>query len=236
MAGKTETLARSVSVGHKQYNQVIQYTSRVAVIGTAGAGKTSILTTFAEHENVLSHKTPVRGFTNAIYNDSERIVALDILEHSSSCKRSAFDYPGIATCDVFILIFVLGDMESFEEVVKLRQQLMDKRRHGRQPVVAIVGNKSDLYDRNNTTSNNVMTELTVTCDWGHLYFETSISEEETIHDCFRQVIKTHLKESGQLIKLESPMQENRRASCPPSLLNVKRRLSKLIQKTSIITK
>ena len=219
-------MTQSLSIDSKSQD-VTPFNIRIALLGAPGAGKTSILSNCIGRESVLSHKMPVQGFTNALFNYNERIVALDVIDHSSSCQHSALDYPGITTCDVFILVFTMGNMESFEKVAAIRQRLMTKRRNGRPPVIAIVGNKADEYSN---SVDNVITELTTTCDWGHLYFETSVFQDETIQHCFGWIIKNHFNQSGQLQVPDSQMEEYRRASCPILLLSYRQRLSQRIHK------
>ena len=228
MGGKKHTITKSLSIpGGKIRDRSVPQNTKIAFIGSSGSGKTSILTNFLENKNVLSHKSPIQGFTNALFQDSDNICALDILDHSSSYRHDALEYPGIGTCDIFILVFTVGDMESFEEVVKLRHQLMQIRRNGHQPVVGIIGNKSDIFSNH---PDNVMTELIVTCDWGHLYFETSTVRPETIHECLKKLIKVHVKESGHIRSSGMSTKDSRRATCPTSYFNAKQNWLKLLRK------
>ena len=226
--GGQKHIKKSFSITGNVRDRRVQLNTKIAIIGSSGSGKSSIITTFLEHKNVLSHKSPVQGFTNVLFQDSDNIFALDILDHSSSCKHNALEYPGIGTCDIFILVFTVGDMDSFEEVVKLRYKLMHLRRNGRQPVVGIIGNKSDILSNH---TDNVMTELIVTCDWGHLYFETSVVRPETIHECLKQLIKVHVKKSGHIRSSGILITNSRRSTCPTSYFNAsKQNCLKLLRK------
>ena len=220
-----------VTIRESQEN--VRFSTRIAIIGSAGAGKSSILSTFVGHESVLRHNMPVQGFTSAVYHDGKQVVALDILDHSSTCKREALDYPGIATCDVFILVFTIGNMESFEDVVKLRQQIMLKSKNGKKSFVAVIGNKRDLHEEQNS-SDSIITELIVSCDWEHLYFETSVLNEQCIVGCFRKIIKSHLIQSGQLQNNNDDMNKVRTSSCPSSITKYHRRKSLHVSKHCVL--
>ena len=213
--------------------ETVRFNTRIAIIGSNGAGKSSILSTFVGHESVLKHDMPVQGFTNAIYHDGKQVVALDILDHSSTYKREALDYPGIATCDVFIIVFTVGNMESFEDVVKLRQQIMLKSKNGKKSFVAVIGNKRDLHEEQNS-SDSIITELIVSCDWEHLYFETSVLNEQCIVGCFRKIIKSHLIQSGQLQNNNDDMNKVRTSSCPSSITKYQQRKSLPVMKKYVL--
>lgn len=221
---------KSVERSQSERMKVVNYNTRIAVLGSDGAGKTSIISTFVKCESVLTHNMPAKGLTNALFHDGSKIVAMEMIDHSiKSCQHSALDYNAITTCDAFILLFTVGNTKSFEEVEAFRHELMHRRNDGRIPVIAVMGNKLDVLEESQMCE-KLKAELTVTCDWGHPYFETSLHQTKEIEQCFRQVVEISLRESGQLLNTDaSEDHTTRRASCPKSLLNTRRKLSKLLR-------
>lgn len=80
------------------------------------------------------------------------VLTLDILDTSGSYEFPAMRQLAIKSADAFILVFSVDDSESFEEVRRLRELILEQKssdNNESQPLIPIVvvGNKTDLEDK-----------------------------------------------------------------------------------------
>ncbi|XP_054717224.1 ras-like protein family member 10B [Uloborus diversus] len=125
---------------------------KVIVLGAAGVGKTSLIRQFVFSEfgeenaptetKAVYHPTVV--FNEHVY--SMRLVDLPVIPYfpadSASEWRDFRDY-GLRSASAYVLVFDLNDLETFQYVKSVRDQICDTRDMHSIPLF-VVGNKQDL--------------------------------------------------------------------------------------------
>ena len=130
----------------------------------------------------------------------------------------------ITNGDAFILVYSLDNEESFEEVKKLRQQILDTKANSthtacglldpRHPPIVIVGNKLDLWKDESVSGDKAgqsggrdvpkaTVESLVNIDWNHGYVEASAKSDININGIFKELLaqaKVQLLSSPALVR------------------------------------
>ena len=191
--------------------EIASKTFRVVVMGTAGVGKTSIINQYIKKEFTENHKETVEELHhhNLIMDGSK--LDIDILDTSGSFQFPAMRKLAIATGDAFVLVYSVDNLESFEIVKQLREEIKEHKTKGKYSIL-VVGNKTDLLDSDN--SNQAVFESIVCMDWEESYFSTSAKGNENISEIFKKL--------GTLCAAKKTLEEKR--------LSLQRRLSMPVMK------
>lgn len=193
---------------------------RIVVMGAAGVGKTCIISQFLYETFVSEYKETVEELHRGNYEINGQKLTLDILDTTGSFEFPAMRNLSIATGDAFVLVYSIQDESSFEEVKKLREQILEQRVNTECVPMVIVGNKSDI-DPSDRLITKLTAETTVNIDWGNGYIEASAKENTNIVGIFKELL-TQAKVSYDL----SPAIRRRRRSLP-HISSQKKHISKL---------
>ncbi|GAV05434.1 hypothetical protein RvY_15569-2 [Ramazzottius varieornatus] len=130
---------------------------RLIVLGSAKVGKTAIVRRFLHQEFHDTYVPTIEDFHRKIYKIRGEVFQLDILDTSGSIQT----FPAMRRCmlltgDAFLLVYSIDSRESFEEVLRLREQIGESIRSANTnnctknnkpknlPIpMLIAGNKSD---------------------------------------------------------------------------------------------
>ena len=155
-------------------------------MGGAGVGKTSLISQFLYDTYTDSYKATVEELHHGQYEVNGVALTLDILDTSGTYEFPAMRQLSINTGDAFVLVFSVDSEESFEEVRRLREQVLDGKNDENVPIV-IVGNKADLAEDRREIDRETA-EPTVSIDWGNGYVETSAKENDNIIAVFQEML------------------------------------------------
>ena len=158
---------------------------RIVIMGAAGVGKTSIITQFLYQQFVAEYKATVEEMYTEEYLINGLAVTLDFLDTSGSYEFPAMRKLSIDTADAFILVYSVDDETSYEEMKKMRSQVLEQKNRDRIPIV-IVGNKSDSAERK---IQREMAETTANIDWENGYVEASAKNNTNITGIFRELLR-----------------------------------------------
>ncbi|XP_030432897.1 ras-related protein Rap-2a-like [Gopherus evgoodei] len=120
---------------------------RLVFFGAAGVGKTALIRRFLQDSFEARHRRTVEELhllelELELGAGSGLRLRLEILDTSGSYSFPAMRRLCIGRADAFALVYSLQEPDSFAEVQRLRDEILEAKR-GAVPVV-VVGNKSDL--------------------------------------------------------------------------------------------
>ncbi|XP_052777653.1 ras-related protein Rap-2b-like [Mya arenaria] len=168
----------------------IKQNYRVVVMGTAGVGKSSIISKFMHDKFTESHKETIEELHRHRMQFESVSVDIDILDTAGSHQFPAMRKLAIATGDAFLLVFSVNDPESFETVKNLRDEIRLQKQTGQYSIV-VVANKTDL-DADESHSHAV-TESVVCMDWEEKFVNTSAKTGDNIDIVF-QALENKIRE------------------------------------------
>ncbi|XP_052791169.1 GTP-binding protein Rhes-like isoform X2 [Mya arenaria] len=129
---------------------------RLVILGSRKVGKTAIVSRFLNYKFDEKYTPTIEDFHRKIYKIKGKAYRLDILDSSGNHPFPAIRRLSFITGDLFILVFSINSRESFEEVTRLRNQIIEcksqcklgsaNRKTIHTPMV-IVGNKRDLKEK-----------------------------------------------------------------------------------------
>ncbi|KEG14763.1 ras-related rab-4 [Trypanosoma grayi] len=197
----------------EKYQQLM----KLIVVGDSGTGKSSLLHRFVE-DTFSEDQAQTIGveFGSKIVQLAGRKVKLQIWdtagqERYKSVTRSY--YRGAVGC---LIVYDISQRSSYESVP---QWLNDVRQlAGREVVVMLIGNKSDLSE-NRVVQHNEASLYAL--ENGLLHFETSAASGEFVSEAFLKVAKTALNISASdvevtensTVELSSELNQRGRYSC-----------------------
>lgn len=100
---------------------------RMVVLGSSKVGKTAIVSRFLTGRFEDAYTPTIEDFHRKFYCIRGEIYQLDILDTSGNHPFPAMRRLSILTGDVFILVFSLDNRDSFEEVRRLKRQILDTK-------------------------------------------------------------------------------------------------------------
>ncbi|NXI42410.1 RASD1 protein, partial [Galbula dea] len=123
---------------------------RMVILGSSKVGKTAIVSRFLTGRFEEQYTPTIEDFHRKFYSIRGEVYQLDILDTSGNHPFPAMRRLSILTGDVFILVFSLDNRESFEEVQRLKQQILEtksclknKTKENIEVPLVICGNKGD---------------------------------------------------------------------------------------------
>ncbi|XP_052262572.1 dexamethasone-induced Ras-related protein 1-like [Dreissena polymorpha] len=125
---------------------------RLVVLGSSKVGKTAIVSRFLNNKYDEIYTPTIEDFHRKIYKIRGEAYRLDILDTSGNHPFPAMRRLSFITGDLFILVFSINSRDSFDEVARLRKQIIEcksqcklgstNRKTIHTPMV-LVGNKCD---------------------------------------------------------------------------------------------
>ncbi|XP_038619573.1 ras-related protein Rap-2c-like [Tachyglossus aculeatus] len=155
---------------------------RVVFFGAAGVGKTALIQRFLAGTFEAQHRRTVEELHCLDYELGRQRppLRLEIMDTSGSYSFPAMRRLGIRRGDAFALVYSLQEPESFQEVRRLRDEILEAK--GRQPCppILLVGNKSDLAPAG--------ADPRLHLDWGDPHLEASAKLGDNVPALFRQLL------------------------------------------------
>ncbi|XP_077996734.1 GTP-binding protein Rhes-like [Glandiceps talaboti] len=178
--------SRSLRVSTPRDSLKFKGSKRLVMMGAAGVGKSSIISRFLYGKVSEQHKETVEEIHAQDFNISGHRVHFEVLDTSGSFSFPAMQKIYIETADVFVLVYSVTDKDSFEEVVRLKDLILDGDKKNESTII-VVGNKSDLEDDRQV--NYAFADL-LAGDWDLKYIETSAKTNSNIEQLFTTVFDT----------------------------------------------
>ncbi|KAH3871416.1 ras-related protein Rap-2a-like [Dreissena polymorpha] len=163
---------------------------RVVVLGSAGVGKSSIISKFMHDRFLESHKETIEELHRHVMWFDSVSVEIDILDTSGSYQFPAMRKLAIATGDAFVLVYSVDNTSSFETVKILRDEIREQKPKGKYSIV-VVANKVDLETFKDTSC--AVTESVVCMDWEERFVIVSAKTGENVNEVF-QALENKIRE------------------------------------------
>ncbi|XP_074052348.1 GTP-binding protein Rhes-like [Macrotis lagotis] len=182
--------------------------ARLVFFGAAGVGKTALIQRFLADTFEPQHKRTVEELHCLEYELEARRVRVEIMDTSGSYSFPAMRRLGIRRGDAFALVYSLQDPESFQEVRRLRAEILEAKAGAPSPPpIVVVGNKSDLAPAGSCPDAAV---AAVELEWGGTYLEASAKCGENVLSLFQELLQlAHLPS-----RLSPALRRRRRQTLP----------------------
>jgi len=102
---------------------------RLVVLGSARVGKSSLVARFLNNKFNDSYTPTIENFYRKVYRIRGEVYQLDILDTSGNHPFPAMQRLSFITGDLFLLVYSVDSRGSFEEVVRLREQIIETKGH-----------------------------------------------------------------------------------------------------------
>eukprot|EP00754_Rhynchopus_humris_P003531 Rhum_TRINITY_DN11855_c1_g1::Rhum_TRINITY_DN11855_c1_g1_i2::g.47552::m.47552/K07836/RAP1B; Ras-related protein Rap-1B len=163
---------------------------RLVVFGAGGVGKSAISVKFVQDTFVSTYDPSIYDvYKKQEYVDGEATM-LEIVDTAGQEQYESMRAQYYKEGQGFIAVYSVADRTSFQEVEKLRNDVLGERNCDRAPMV-LVGNKCDLHERKVSTAEG----QALAANWfedgkGPVpFYETSAKEGTNITETFHQVVR-----------------------------------------------
>lgn len=170
---------------------------RLVILGSSRVGKTSLVSRFLSNKFEETYTPTIEDFHRKLYRIRGDVYQLDILDTSGNHPFPAMRRLSFLTGDLFVLVFSWDSQESWEEVVRLREQILEtkmsasancsgsrkKRASPRVPMV-IAGNKCDREQMSASLEEVHAFVSSLSCC---AYVETSAKKDHNVDKLFYEL-------------------------------------------------
>ncbi|XP_076004166.1 ras-related protein Rap-1b-like [Genypterus blacodes] len=181
-------------------------TVRLVFLGAAGVGKSALIRRFLHDRFEPKYTRTVEELHALEYDDTAGgKTRLEVLDTSGSYSFPAMRELCIRHSDAFALVYAVDDTASFEEVRRLRDEILELRGDKRAPIT-VVGSKADLSEAEGRVllATDVMT--TVEGEWDANFVEASARTGGNAVGVFRALL--------QQVNVPHPAARKRRDTLP----------------------
>jgi Ras-related protein Rab-6A len=159
---------------------------KVVLVGTTNVGKTSIINQFM-YQTVSPDHSPTIGvdFFSKPVKDGNQTVRMQIWDTAGQERFHAIIPSYLRNSTVAVLVFAINDMDTFEDLHKWHQNVMDVGNPG----LVVVGNKCDMDSDRRVP---IETAQRYAESIGAIYLETSARVPKGIDILFLQIARMPL--------------------------------------------
>nr|XP_019964906.1 PREDICTED: GTP-binding protein Rhes-like [Paralichthys olivaceus] len=162
---------------------------RLVLLGAAGVGKSALICRFLHNRFEHEYMRTVEEFHVLEYNTADSgKMRLEILDTTGSYSFPAMRELCIRHSDAFALVYAVDDPGSFQEVRRLRDEILELR-GGKSAPITVVGNKSDLTEAEGRELLAADAMSTVEGEWDANFVEASARTGENTVGVFRALLQ-----------------------------------------------
>ncbi|KAK9392970.1 dexamethasone-induced Ras-related protein 1 [Crotalus adamanteus] len=184
-------MIKKMGPGEVEFNIPAKNCYRMVVLGSSKVGKTAIVSRFLSGRFEDQYTPTIEDFHRKLYSIRGEVYQLDILDTSGNHPFPAMRRLSILTGDVFILVFSLDNRDSFEEVQRLKQQILEtksclknKTKENIEVPLVICGNKGDR-DFYREVEPREIEQLLGQDSKKYPYFEISAKKNSSLDEMFQ---------------------------------------------------
>ncbi|XP_046557413.1 ras-related protein Rap-2b-like [Haliotis rubra] len=192
---------------------------KIVVLGGEGVGKSTLISQFLDGEFLEKYKGTFETIYTRQFKDRGMRFGLEIVDITRGDSVPSLRQMAIEDGEAFILMYSVVDKDSFEQLYKFRDLILELKGEQKVPIF-IVANKVDMNAERKTPIWQVA-DAVATIDWEHMYMEVSTADKEQVDMLFRQLIR-----QACTVYKDKFSQSPRRLTFPTTLLSsIKRKMS-----------
>lgn len=180
-------------------------TVRLVFLGAAGVGKTALIRRFL-HERFEHRYARTVEELHSLELDAR--TRLEILDTGGSYSFPAMRRLCMRRSDAFALVYAVDEPASFDEVRRLREQILEQRGGRAAPPITVVGCKADLHEAEGRALSAGDVMAVVEGEWGADFVEASARTGGNAAGVFRALLRHH-------VNVSSPQSSRRRRRGAP---------------------
>nr|XP_015215668.1 PREDICTED: ras-related protein Rap-1b-like [Lepisosteus oculatus] len=190
-------------------------TVRLVFLGAAGVGKSALIRRFLQDRFESKHKRTVEELHSIEYDIDGTKIRIEIMDTSGSYSFPAMRKLCIRDGDAFALVYSIEDPDSFAEVRRLREEIVELK-GDKLTAIAVVGNKADLENQRQVPAEDILS--TVELDWNATFLEASAKSSENVLGVFKELLQ-----QVNLPSRLSPALRRRRETIPKDSAGARKR-------------
>ena len=183
----------------------------IVLFGGSKVGKTAIAKKFLYNEFVEKYEPTIENSYMKSFNIYGKELVTTVLDTSGKEAFPAMRSLHISNGDGFLLVYAIDDLESWEIIRQLRDEIIAKR--GENVPIVIVANKCDLEEKREIQK--IPTEMQVEIEWRNGFIETSAKTQDVM-DVFSKL----LQQAKVLFPLDS-INKSKDSSEKPSITRIR---------------
>ncbi|KAK9461523.1 P-loop containing nucleoside triphosphate hydrolase protein [Lipomyces oligophaga] len=158
----------------------------IVVLGAGGVGKSAITVQFTQGVFLDSYDPTIEDSYRRVLEIDGRSCQLDILDTAGVEQFTAMRELYIKNGQGFLLVYSVTDRASFDELLKLREQVCRIKGSDKVPIV-LAGNKADLAHARTVSFQDAKK---LAHHWGTTsFYETSARTGAHIYDIFADIVR-----------------------------------------------
>lgn len=180
----------------KEYN--------VVVMGEGGVGKSSLTCQFVHFHFVELYDPTIEDSYRRQVAVDGKTALISILDTAGQEEFSAMRSQYMRNGKSFLLCYSITNKNSFNEVIKLREEIIQAKEFDEKPPIVLVGTKSDLGHLREVPFEYAQKKAD---EWGCTVIETSSKNRTNVDEAFFLAVRA-------LRKLEEPPSEIKTKTTP----------------------
>ena len=167
---------------------------RIVVVGAGGVGKSALSVKYVQDVFVSSYDPSICEVYHMHEDVDGTPVFMDIVDTAGQEQYESMRAPYYKEADAFLVVYSVADRVTFEEVLKLRDDVLAERGGAVHAPMVVVGNKCDLPGRSVLAQEGrlIASQFFPDADDARRaapFYETSALEGIHVADAFRQLIR-----------------------------------------------
>ncbi|CAD5117239.1 DgyrCDS6035 [Dimorphilus gyrociliatus] len=159
---------------------------KVIMVGSGGVGKSALTLQFMYEEFVEDYEpTKADSYRKKVVLDSEE-VQIDILDTAGQEDYAAIRDNYFRSGEGFLCVFSITELDSFQQTVEFREQILRVKQSDENIPFVLVGNKEDLNDKRVVTIEAAEERAR---QWGVNYVETSAKTKHNVDKSFFTLLR-----------------------------------------------
>ncbi|KAJ5076542.1 gtp-binding protein ypt1 [Anaeramoeba ignava] len=168
---------------------------KVVIIGSANVGKTSLIKRYIDDDFIFSKKTTIGiDFKTKDVEIEGKIVRLQIWDTAGQeIYRNSISFSSsiYKNADIFMIVFDLTEEKSLNKIGSYLNEIENNCRTN--PLIVIVGNKSDLIEKENGNVEERINEILKGREFK--FVKTSAKDGTNVNELFYEIAKKLTEES-----------------------------------------